>query len=148
MTSLTLTPLSCASFKYVHSSILFSLEINNRFGIEYYEHTVEAIFSGTVCVCVFRGLAGLTLGPIWFLQTEDRDPLGDSTPLMVALGGLLGLLGAAVAGAFASFHKQVMGVFKSNGLLDDSKAVYRALCGAIPMLIIAVFIPQTMFWGT
>jgi hypothetical protein len=125
----------------------FSLEINNRFGIEYYEHTVEAIFSGTVCVCVFRGLAGLTLGPIWFLRNPDEPPLEDSTPAMVALGGMLGLLGAAVAGAFAAFHGKVMAKFRNAGLLEETKPVLRAVCGAIPMLVIAVFIPQTMFWG-
>ena len=40
---------------------LFALEVNSRFGIEYFEHMVESIFCGEVCLLVFRSLSGLTM---------------------------------------------------------------------------------------
>lgn len=40
---------------------LFAMEITSRWGIEYFEHTVEAIFCGEVCLTVFRSLAGLPI---------------------------------------------------------------------------------------
>jgi H+/Cl- antiporter ClcA len=138
---------------YTSGSLLYSLEINNRFGIEYYEHTVEAIFSGTVCVCVFRALTGLPIGPIWRIGIDETTGelanhlLGDSTPALVTVGAGIGLLGAAVAAGFASFHKVVMGYFKSAGLMERNKAVQRAWMGSSIMLVIAVLIPQSMFWG-
>lgn len=123
---------------------LFALEINNRFGIEYYEHTMEAIFAGTVCLCVFRGLAGMSMGPIWVIQ---ETALPDATYDTVLLGGLLGLIGAGVAACFASFHGLVMSFFRSWNLLDNANAVLRALVGASVILTIGVFIPRTLFWG-
>ena len=105
---------------------------------------MEAIFAGTVCLCVFRGLAGLSLGSIWTIQ---ETPLPDATYVTVMLGAALGLFGAAVAACFASFHARVMGMFRSWGLLDNRRAVPRALAGATVLLFIGILAPRTLFWG-
>lgn len=126
---------------------LFALEINNRFGIEYYEHTMEAIFSGTVCLCVFRALTGLEIGAVWSIPTTSGNPLPPAQPATVGLGALLGLIGAGIAFLFAAFHKRVMGYFKGWGLLDPHRTIQRAFAGASVMLFIGVLIPRTMFWG-
>ena len=44
---------------------LFALEVCSRFGIEYFEHLIEAILAGEICIMVFRSLAGLPLEQIW-----------------------------------------------------------------------------------
>ena len=44
---------------------LFALEVASRFGIEYFEHLIESIYAGEVCVVVFRSLAGLPLQQLW-----------------------------------------------------------------------------------
>lgn len=105
---------------------------------------MEAIFAGTVCLCVFRGLAGLSLGAIWTIQ---ETPLPDATYITVLIGAALGLFGAGVAACFASFHGWVMGFFRSWGLLDNKKAVPRALAGATVLLFIGILSPRTLFWG-
>ena len=124
---------------------LFALEINNRFGIEYYEHTMEAIFSGTVCLCVFRGLSRLDMGSIWTISPHSLEA---AAPVDVAVGAAIGLLGAGVAALFAAFHQRVvMAFFRKYHLLRNDMAVRRALVGATGMLLVGVLIPQTMFWG-
>lgn len=105
---------------------------------------MESIFAGTVCLCVFRGLAGLSIGSIWEIQ-ETRLPA--ATYGTVVLGGLLGLVGAAVAAGFAFFHSWNMGNFRKAGLLDNAKAIPRALAGGSVLLLIGIFIPRTLFWG-
>lgn len=122
---------------------LFALEINNRFGVEYFEHALEAIFAGEICLAMFRYLAGLPIAPIWDLGA----PLTEADPVDVLCGILIGLCGAAVAGAFAWFHGRVMKWFASRDLLDNSRAVPRALTGAVVIVILGLLVPQTMFWG-
>jgi len=125
---------------------------------------VEAIFSGTVCLCVFRGIAGLNMGAIWNIEqpswvgasvATDSSQLSDmhleavppATPEMVALGAALGLIGAAIAAMFATFHKYNMSLFVKAGLLHPSKTIQRAFAGASVMLFIGILSPRTMFWG-
>ena len=105
---------------------------------------MEAIFSGTVCLCVFRALVGLSIGAIWKIQ---EDSLPEASYKTVMLGALLGLVGAAVAAGFAFFHAWNMSYFRAAGLLHNSKAIPRALIGAFFLLLIGVLIPRTLFWG-
>jgi len=123
---------------------LFALEVNSRFGIEYFEHTVEAIFCGEICLAVFRSLAGLPIQSIWSI-TDAK--LLNATPLDIMYGVLLGLAGAGVAWIFAKFHTQNMGWFRRRGLLDDKYAVQRALTGTVIIVILGLLVPQSMFWG-
>lgn len=123
---------------------LFALEINSRFGVEYFEHVVESIFCGEVTLAVFRAASGLPIEPIWNI-TELK--LENATPMMVCVGAGIGLLGAGVASIFAIFHFKVVDIFGSLDLLDNKKAVWRALLGAIFIVGIGMFIPQTLFWG-
>ena len=123
---------------------LFALEINSRFGVEYFEHMIESIFCGQVCLTVFRTLGGLSNGPIWKFDTT---PMTKSYPHDVYLGVLLGLLGAGFSTFFAFFHWTVVDVFKKFGLMEENKAILRALAGCIFVVTIGLFVPQTMFWG-
>jgi H+/Cl- antiporter ClcA len=125
---------------------LFSLEVASRFGLEYFEHLMEAIFAGMVCVTVFRSLAGLPLGAIWKIDTPT---LPEAEPYMIVLGGGIGLVGAALAFLWANFHWRLMDIFGSLGLLDDENAfaVRRIILGACGVISIGLFVPQTLFWG-
>ena len=76
---------------------LFAMEVNSRWGVEYFEHTVEAIFCGEVCLAVFRALARLPIRPIWNLGVP---PLDGATPMEICWGAGLGLLGGLVAALF------------------------------------------------
>ena len=126
---------------------LFALEVCSRFGIEYFEHLIEAIFAGEICVVVFRSLAGLPLEQIW--ADADTPKLREADPYMIVLGGVIGLLGAGVAYLWANFHWRLMDGFGKLGLLDDENiyAVPRVLVGAAGVVTIGMLVPQTMFWG-
>eukprot|EP00934_Nitzschia_sp_Nitz4_P004989 Nitzschia sp. Nitz4//scaffold11_size288233//187947//192366//NITZ4_000795-RA/size288233-processed-gene-0.450-mRNA-1//1//CDS//3329534137//4979//frame0 len=123
---------------------LFALEVNSRFGIEYFEHTIEAIFAGEVCLVVFRALAGLPISAIWEI-TLPR--LENSEPLAIFHGALLGLAGSLVAYLFAKMHRAIMQKFDDLGLICDERAVPRALLGSVFVVILGMIIPHTMFWG-
>jgi len=126
---------------------IFALEVCSRFGVEYFEHLVEAIFCGEICLVVFRGMSGLTIEPIWDFTSEEYPRMMESQPTLVLYGALIGLFGAFAAYIFALFHWKVMGYFSSKGLMDNSRAVQRALCGAIFIIVCGLIYPQTMFWG-
>ena len=79
---------------------LFALEVNSRFGVEYFEHIMEALFSGVVCLSVFRQLAHLPIESIWVLATPK---LENTTVLEVMYGILLGFLGSGVAVVLPTF---------------------------------------------
>lgn len=121
---------------------LFALEVNSRLGVEYFEHVLEAIASGTICLVVFRSLAGLPIGPIYFF-TDTL--LRESTTPMVMLGALLGLFGAGVGAIFAHGHKALVKKLNNIGWGDDP--VKLSIFGGIGVCTLGVLIPQTMFWG-
>uniref|UniRef100_A0A7S4R3D3 Chloride channel protein n=1 Tax=Ditylum brightwellii TaxID=49249 RepID=A0A7S4R3D3_9STRA len=123
---------------------LFALEVNSRMGVEYFEHMLEAIFCGEVCLAVFRGLSGLPIEPIWSITAEK---LEGADPLQVIYGAFVGLCGAFVAFLFAMFHSKVMAMYAHFGLLDNKHAVKRALSAAVVIITLGMLIPQTMFWG-
>lgn len=133
---------------------LFALEVNSRFGVEYFEHTMEAILCGEVCLAVFRSLAALPITPIWDFTLNGRTGESQFSHVMQAQPGdvvhgmLLGLLGAGVAIGFANFHQKVMHLFTQLGLIDDGKkAIQRAILGAVIVVSLGVLIPYTLFWG-
>lgn len=121
---------------------LFALEINNRLGYEYFEHALAAIFSGTICLVVFRGLAGLPIGPIWEISKVH---IASSSAWMVCVGTVLGLYGAFLAFLFARGHKALVKYLGSKGLND--KPVPLAIVGGVVICMLGVFFPHTMFWG-
>lgn len=145
----TLMGMSCALAAFFGVPLggsLFALEINNRLGNEYYEHTIEAIYSGTICLCIFRALAKLDLGPIWQLSTSS---LPTCTIEDVLGGSFLGLIGSGIAAMFSYFHQSIVMVQfgKWNLLQNNDVAIQRAVIGATFIILIGVLIPQTMFWG-
>jgi H+/Cl- antiporter ClcA len=123
---------------------LFAMEVNSRFGIEYFEHTVEAIFAGEVCLVVFRGLANLPIEPIWEITLPKMEA---SDPMDVVYGVFLGLVGAFTAYLFAQMHQRVMGMFSYLDLIRNERAVPRAMLGCVVIVVLAMFVPHTMFWG-
>ena len=123
---------------------LFALEVNSRFGVEYFEHIVESILCGEVCVVVFRSLAGMPIEAIWTITTPK---LAYATPTEVLLGIALGMVGSLVAFFFATMHWGVMAIFAKLDLLRDDKAIPRGLLGGCVVLGLGVLIPHTMFWG-
>jgi H+/Cl- antiporter ClcA len=123
---------------------MFAMEINSRFGVEYFEHMIEAIFCGEVTLVVFRHLAGLPIAPIWDISNPK---LAAEDAGNVMTGAIIGLAGAAIAALFAMFHKKVMGKFKAYDLLTDANAPTRSLVGAVVVVSLGMLIPQTMFWG-
>eukprot|EP00586_Coscinodiscus_wailesii_P000980 CAMPEP_0172478798 /NCGR_PEP_ID=MMETSP1066-20121228/2971_1 /TAXON_ID=671091 /ORGANISM="Coscinodiscus wailesii, Strain CCMP2513" /LENGTH=583 /DNA_ID=CAMNT_0013238663 /DNA_START=59 /DNA_END=1810 /DNA_ORIENTATION=+ len=122
---------------------LFALEINSRFGVEYFEHMIEAIFCGEVTMVVFRIATGLPIAQIW----EFDLVLDEVEPRIVILGAIIGVLGAGIATLFAMFHWRVVEVFDWFNLLDNKYAVWRGSISAIGIAIIGMLIPHTMFWG-
>mmetsp|Transcript_867 Transcript_867/g.1370 ORF Transcript_867/g.1370 Transcript_867/m.1370 type:complete len:767 (-) Transcript_867:170-2470(-) len=125
---------------------LFALEVNSRFGVEYFEHMIEAIFCGEVTLCVFRSLSRLPIKPIW---TLSETKIAETNPLHILMGAMIGLLGAFVAYLFATLHYSVMAVFaKCNLVGDDNKNIIpRVFLGSLVFIVIGMFIPQTLFWG-
>mmetsp|Transcript_27438 Transcript_27438/g.39284 ORF Transcript_27438/g.39284 Transcript_27438/m.39284 type:complete len:551 (+) Transcript_27438:128-1780(+) len=122
---------------------LFALEVNNRLGMEYYEHAVEVIFCGVVGLTVFRGLSGLPIGPIYDLQPT----LPQSDAFTVVCGALIGLLGASLAVCFSHFHWHILKLFESYRLMEAKKSVQRSLAGGLAIVTIGMILPHTMFWG-
>lgn len=125
---------------------LFALEVCSRFGVEYFEHLIESIFCGEICLVVFRTLSGMSIAPIWDISGVDGR-LFEINPWMVFAGGFIGLLGAFVAYLFATVHWANMSMFAYMQLLDNSRAVYRAWLGGFFIILIGVLVPQTLFWG-
>lgn len=126
---------------------LFALEVPHRTGLEHFEHVIEVVFAGEVCLAVFRSLAGLPMEAIW--RNENTPTMLDADASSIFLGGGIGLLGAGVAYLWMKFHWRLMKVFGNLGLLDKENiyAVRRVLLGAVGVVSIAMFLPQTMFWG-
>jgi len=123
---------------------LFALEVNSRFGVEYFEHLVEAIFCGEITLAVFRGLSGLPIAPIWTIVIPK---LEGADARHVLIGATIGLLGAGIATLFAWFHWMIMGYFGKFGLLNNDQAVYRGCLGAVVVVGLGMLVPQTLFWG-
>eukprot|EP00980_Cylindrotheca_fusiformis_P030176 scaffold24509_cov127-Cylindrotheca_fusiformis.AAC.7 len=126
---------------------IFALEVCSRFGIEYFEHLLESIFCGEICLVVFRSLSGLAIAPIWDLTSEDSPRVTEMQPWIVLVGGSIGLIGAFLAYVFATFHWRNMAWFSSLNLMDNSRAVYRALLGGVFIILLGLIFPHTMFWG-
>jgi H+/Cl- antiporter ClcA len=126
---------------------LFALEVCSRFGIEYFEHLIESIFCGEICLMVFRSLSGLPVKPIWDFTSVSNPRILESEPAHIILGAFIGLYGALLAYMFATFHWQVMAVFGKLNLLDNSRAVYRGWLGAVFIVLTMLLVPHTAFWG-
>ena len=43
---------------------VFALEVCTKFGIEYFEHLIEAILCGVLTTCVYREFTGQVIGPV------------------------------------------------------------------------------------
>jgi H+/Cl- antiporter ClcA len=123
---------------------LFALEVTSRLGMEYYEHAIEAIFCGEITLAVFRALTGLPISAIWEITPEKLD---GAKPYEIVLGILIGLLGGFAAYLFAQFHEKVMSLFRYLNLMDDSRAVPRALLGGTVIIGLGLLVPHSMFWG-
>lgn len=126
---------------------LFALEVTSRTGIEYFEHVIEVVFAGEICLSVFRSLARLPMEAIW--RNENTPTMYEADASLIFLGGGLGLLGAGVAYLWMKFHWRLIKAFDHLGLLDkeNTYALPRVLFGAVGVVSIGMFLPQTLFWG-
>lgn len=169
----TLSGMACALAAFFGVPLggsLFALEINHRLGFEYYEHAVVAVASGSTCLVVFRWLAGLAIAPIWNVTPvgagggvgggaaaaadaagvaaevgAELAHLGDSSAELVVIGLAFGLLGAAVAWAFAAVHGAIGRGVGRAGL--TGRDVPLSLLGGAAICVCAVLVPQSAFWG-
>lgn len=166
----TLSGMACALAAFFGVPLggsLFALEINHRLGFEYYEHAVVAVASGSTCLVVFRWLAGLAIAPIWNVTPvggggaggaassaeaagvaaevgAELAHLGDSSAELVVIGLAFGLLGAAVAWAFAAVHGAIGRGVARVGL--SGRDVPLSLLGGAAVCVCAVLVPQSAFW--
>jgi H+/Cl- antiporter ClcA len=124
---------------------LFALEVCSRFGVEYFEHALEAIFCGEMTLAVFRTLSQSPPQAIWEFTAEK---LTMADPVYILYGAIIGLLGAAISTAFGYFHSTfVMATMARYDLLDRNNTVRRALVGATVFVLIGILIPYTLFWS-
>ncbi len=117
---------------------LFALEIPHRRGIEYYEALVPAVLSAILSFCVFRLVAGLTIGGMYHFAAIP--PL---TLWNLLQGALLGIVGALVAVIFVV-------VFRGVGYLCkfiEHYTILLATLGGLSIGLIAYLFPQTLFFG-
>ncbi|GAB0492823.1 hypothetical protein MMPV_004093 [Pyropia vietnamensis] len=166
----TLSGMACALAAFFGVPLggsLFALEINHRLGFEYYEHAVVAVASGSTCLVVFRWLAGLAIAPIWNVTPvggaagggtgaaadatgvaaevgAELSHLGDSSAQLVVIGLAFGLLGAAVAWAFAAVHGAIGRTVGRVGL--SGRDIPLSLLGGMAICVCAVLVPQSAFW--
>lgn len=78
-------------------SAIFALEILHRRGLQYYEALLPSVIGSLCGYCVYLGLSGLGVEPIWQFPAVGVLHMGD---LGVAV--LIGLLGAVGAAAFTA----------------------------------------------
>jgi H+/Cl- antiporter ClcA len=117
---------------------LFALEIPHRRGLEYYEALIPAVVSATASFVVFRFSTGESIGGIYHFAAMPELQLVD-----VAHGALLGAIGAGVAMLFVL-------MFRSIGILLHPFGQYQvalATVGGVSIGAIALFFPQTLFFG-
>ena len=124
---------------------LFALEVCSRFGVEYFEHALEAIFCGEMTLAVFRTLSQSPPRAIWEL-TSDKLTMAD--PVYIVYGATIGLFGAVISMAFGYFHSTwVMTTMARYHLLEPQNTVRRALVGASVFVFIGILVPYTLFWS-
>jgi H+/Cl- antiporter ClcA len=117
---------------------LFALEIPHRRGLEYYEAIVPATISATISWLVFRGLAGLSFGSLYHLETSI--PV---TEVGVLVAALFGLFGALVATLFVLLFRAVEIIARP---LEHFPVLLGAL-GGVCIGLIAMAYPSTLFFG-
>ena len=126
---------------------LFALEVCSRFGVEYYEHTLEAILCGEITLTVFRTLSHAPPSAIWSItSTEHR--LTAAYPIYILIGAMIGVMGATISSIFGYIHKTfVMSTMARYHLMDRQNTVRRAMVGVLVFVAVGLLVPQTMFWS-
>lgn len=126
---------------------LFALEVCSRFGVEYYEHTLEAILCGEITLTVFRTLSQIPPSAIWTLTTPE-EKLTAAYPIYILYGAMIGLMGATISSIFGYIHKSfVMATMAKYHFMDRQNTVRRALVGATAFIAVGMLVPQTFFWS-
>jgi H+/Cl- antiporter ClcA len=134
---------------------LFALEVCSRFGVEYFEHTLEAILCGEITLTVFRTLSQVPPMAIWDITINSNiissntgsNKLTAAFPIYILYGAIIGLIGAGISIVFGLFHKIIMATMARYRLLDHNSTVQRALVGACIFVLIGILVPQTLFWS-
>ena len=117
---------------------LFALEIPHRRGLEYYEALIPAVLSAILSFFVFRFNTGLTIGGMYHFP-----PVPPLSLVNLGQGALLGGLGALTALLFVLIFRAVGYLVKSI----EHHTILLATMGGLSIGLIALVIPQTLFFG-
>lgn len=117
---------------------LFALEIPHRRGLEYYEALIPAVLSAILSFFVFRFNTGLTIGGMYHFPAVPPLSL-----INLGQGALLGALGALTALLFVLIFRVIGYLVKSI----EHHTILLATMGGLSIGLIALVIPQTLFFG-
>ena len=125
---------------------LFALEIPHRRGLEYYEALIPAVLSAILSFFVFRFNTGLTIGGMYHFPAVPPLSL-----LNLGQGALLGAVGALTALLFVLIFRVVGYLVKSLASplpwRIEHHTILLATVGGLSIGLIALVIPQTLFFG-
>jgi len=117
---------------------LFALEIPHRRGLEYYEALIPAVLSAILSFFVFRFNTGLTIGGMYHFPA-----IPELTMINLAQGFALGIAGALIAAAFVWLFRGVGALIRPM----EHHTVLLATLGGLAIGLIALAVPQTLFFG-
>ncbi len=117
---------------------LFALEIPHRRGLEYYEALIPAVLSAILSFFVFRFNTGLTIGGMYHFPAVPPLSL-----MNLGQGAFLGALGALTALLFVLVFRVIGYLVKSI----EHHTILLATMGGLSIGLIAIVIPQTLFFG-
>jgi H+/Cl- antiporter ClcA len=117
---------------------LFALEIPHRRGLEYYEALIPAVLSAILSFFVFRFNTGLTIGGMYHFPAVPPLSL-----VNLGQGALLGAVEALTALLFVLIFRVVGYLVKSI----EHHTILLATLGGLSIGLIALVIPQTLFFG-
>lgn len=93
---------------------MFALEVLHTMGVQFFGVAIYAVGAGGVCLVVYRGLQGHSIGAIWAFA-----PAPQSTAAEVILGAVVGVIAGAVALFFGRYDT------RSVNNLDNSILIVR-----------------------
>ena len=117
---------------------LFALELPHRRGLEYYEAIIPAVLSAILSFFVFRLNTGLTIGGMYHFLAVDELSL-----MTLMQAAALGIVGALTALLFVLIFR-IVGYFSA---FIEHQTILLATIGGLLIGLIALAIPQTLFFG-
>ncbi|CAM9243861.1 unnamed protein product, partial [Laminaria digitata] len=81
---------------------LFALEVLHTMGMQFFDVAVYAIGAGGICLTVYRGLRGESIGAIWTFTDVP-----ETTASEIIFGTAVGAISGVVGIAFRSFYRLI-----------------------------------------